>query len=169
MVPVSAQLIRLYGDYLHAEYGDLDCDYVFVNLFGGRRGQAMGYPAVYDLVRRLRRRTGIDFDLHWFRHSAATRMLRDRVPIEVVSSLLGHSSVVTDRPGLRASDRRGRPQGAGGGGLVQPVARCGCEPGRAQRFRDGGQPDGGHPGAGTPGSPRAAGQAGGRGPAGVPP
>ncbi len=68
---------------------------MFVNLFGGRRGQAMGYPAVDDLVRRLRRRTGIEFDLHWFRHSAATRMLRDRVPIEVVSSLLGHSSVVT--------------------------------------------------------------------------
>ena len=25
-------------------------------------------PAVYDLVLRLRRRTGLDLDLHWFRH-----------------------------------------------------------------------------------------------------
>jgi site-specific recombinase XerD len=115
-VPVSAQLIRLYGDYLHAEYGDLDCDYVFVNLFAGLRGQAMAYPAVYDLVRRLRRRTGIDFDPHWFRHSAATRMLRDRVPIEVVSSLLGHSSVVTTQQvygHLTAEDARTALEAAG--------------------------------------------------------
>ena len=95
VVPVSAQLIRLYGDYLHSEYDQLDSDYVFVNLFASPRGQAMSYPAVYDLVRRLRRRTGIEFGLHWFRHSAATRMLRDGVPLEVVSKVLGHSSVVT--------------------------------------------------------------------------
>jgi integrase/recombinase XerD len=95
-IPVSAALIRLYGDYLHGEYGgELDSDYVFVNLFAEPRGQALSYPAVYDLVGRLRRRTGVDFDLHWFRHSAATRMLRDGVPIEVVSSLLGHTSVTT--------------------------------------------------------------------------
>lgn len=54
----------------------------------------MGYRSVYDLVLRLRRRTGIDFDPHWLRHTAATRM-RDGVPIEVVSTLLGHASVTT--------------------------------------------------------------------------
>ncbi len=94
-VPVSAQVIRLYGDYLHCEYGDLDSDYVFVKLWAGPAGQALSYPAVYDLVLRLRKRTGLDFDLHWFRHSAATRMLRDGVPVEVVSKVLGHSSVTT--------------------------------------------------------------------------
>jgi integrase/recombinase XerD len=67
--------------------------YVFVNLFAEPRGRALAYPAVYDLVKRLRRRTGIEFDPHWWRHSAATRMLRDGVPIEVVSKLLGHASV----------------------------------------------------------------------------
>ncbi|MGA5504962.1 tyrosine-type recombinase/integrase [Streptomyces umbrinus] len=41
------------------------------------------------------RRTGIAFDPHWCRHTAATRALRDGVPIEVVSKLLGHSSVTT--------------------------------------------------------------------------
>ncbi|GAA3820235.1 site-specific integrase [Streptomyces chiangmaiensis] len=94
-IPVSAELLRLWSDYLHAEYGDLDSDYVFVNLFAEPRGQALSYPAVYDLVLRLRRRTGIAFDPHWCRHTAATRALRDGVPIEVVSKLLGHSSVTT--------------------------------------------------------------------------
>lgn len=42
-VPVSAALIRLYTDYLVEEYGDLDCDYVFVNLWGGTRGTPLRY------------------------------------------------------------------------------------------------------------------------------
>ncbi len=116
VVPVSAGLIRLYGDYLNDEYGDLDSDYVFVNLFAEPRGQAMSYPAAYDLVRRLRRRTGIEFDPHWFRHSAATRMLRDQVPIEVVSKVLGHSSVVTTQQvygHLTAEDSRKALEAAG--------------------------------------------------------
>jgi integrase/recombinase XerD len=94
-IPVSAELIRLYGDYLHGEYGDLDSDYVFVNLWGQPHGHPLTYPAVYDLVRRLRRRTGIDFDPHWYRHTAATRMLRDGVPIDVVSKILGHADLTT--------------------------------------------------------------------------
>ena len=94
-VPVSAELIRLFADYLHTEYGDLDSDYVFVNLWGRPHGHPLTYAAVYDLVRRLRRKTGIDFDPHWLRHTAATRLLRDGVGIEVVARLLGHASVTT--------------------------------------------------------------------------
>lgn len=94
-VPVSADLIRLYADYLHGEYGDCDSDYVFVNLWGRPHGHPLGYPAVYDLVRRLRRRTGLDFDPHWYRHTYATRLLRAGTPVEVVSKLLGHASVTT--------------------------------------------------------------------------
>ena len=94
-VPVGPELIRLYADYLHEEYGDLDSGYVFVNIWAEPRGQAWSYQAAYDLVLRLRTRTGLNFDPHWLRHSAATRWLRDGVSIEVVSKLLGHSSVTT--------------------------------------------------------------------------
>ena len=94
-IPVGGDLLRLYADYLHTEYGDLDSDHVFVNLWGHPVGHALSYAAVYDLVLRLRKRTGIDFDPHWFRHTAATQMLREQVPLEVVSKLLGHASVTT--------------------------------------------------------------------------
>ena len=94
-IPVSAELLRLYADYLHAEYDDLDSDYVFVGLFAEPRGHALSYPAVYDLVLRLRSRTGIDFDPHWCRHSLATPMLRDGVPVEVVSKLFARASLAT--------------------------------------------------------------------------
>ncbi len=92
-VPVGPELIRLYAGYLHEEYGTACSDYVFINIWAEPKGHAWSYQAAYDLVLRLRARTGIAFDPHWWRHSAATRWLRDGVPIEVVSTLLGHSSV----------------------------------------------------------------------------
>jgi integrase/recombinase XerD len=115
-VPVGPELIRLYADYLHEEYGQLDSDYVFVNLWAEPRGQAWSYQAAYDLVLRLRARTGLDFDPHWLRHSAATRWLRDGVSIEVVSTLLGHSSVTTTSATyghLTAEDARAALEKAG--------------------------------------------------------
>jgi len=53
VVPVSTPLVRLYSEYMHAEYGGIDSDYVFVNLFGGRIGAAMTYPAVHQLIGRI--------------------------------------------------------------------------------------------------------------------
>ena len=35
----------------------------------------------------------VEFDPHWIRHTAATRMLRDGISLEVVAKLLGHSNV----------------------------------------------------------------------------
>jgi integrase/recombinase XerD len=115
-VPVGGELIRLYADYLHEEYGSTDSDFVFINLFAEPRGQAWSYQAAYDLVLRLRARTGLDFDPHWLRHSAATRWLRDGVPIEVVSTLLGHSSVTVTSSvygHLTAEDARAALEKAG--------------------------------------------------------
>jgi integrase/recombinase XerD len=115
-VPVGPELIRLYADYLHEEYGGIDSDFVFVNLWAEPKGHAWSYQAAYDLVLRLRARTGIAFDPHWCRHSAATRWLRDRVPIEVVSTLLGHSSVAVTSSvygHLTAEDARAALERAG--------------------------------------------------------
>jgi site-specific recombinase XerD len=44
-VPADAGLFRLYSDYLHQEYGLLDCDYVFVNLWGSPVGAPMTYAS----------------------------------------------------------------------------------------------------------------------------
>jgi len=93
-----------------------DSDYVFVNIWAEPKGQAWSYRAAYDLVLRLRARTGIAFDPHWFRHSAATRWLRDGVSVEVVSKLLGHFSVTTTSAiygHLTAEDARAALEKAG--------------------------------------------------------
>jgi integrase len=80
---------------LHEQYGDLDSDYVFVNFTGPAIGSAWRYSSVDDLVGRLRRRSGVHFTPHAFRHTYATELLRRGVPVEIVQALLGHSSVTT--------------------------------------------------------------------------
>jgi len=94
-IPASPDLMRLYVDYLNREYGALDSDYVFVNLWGQPYGHPWRYAAVYDLVLRLRERTGIDFEPHQYRHTYATWLLRRGVGMESVKELLGHASITT--------------------------------------------------------------------------
>lgn len=115
-VPTSPELMRLYVDYLNGEYGTLDSDYVFVNLWSEPRGRPWAYPAVYDLVRRLRARTGVDFGPHQYRHTYATWLLRRGAGMESVSQLLGHASITTtiDTYGhLTVEDARATLEAAG--------------------------------------------------------
>jgi site-specific recombinase XerD len=116
LIPASGELIRLYVDYLGSEYGSLDSDYVFINLWGRPHGHPLTYPAVYDLVGRLRRRTGLSFSPHWFRHTYATWLLRRGAGMESVKELLGHASITTtiDTYGhLTVEDARATLEAAG--------------------------------------------------------
>lgn len=94
-IPVPGELFVLYSDYLHEEYGVLDSDYVFVNLWSGVLGEPLTYSSVYGQVRRLRAATGVSFGPHSLRHTYATTLLRKGARVEVVSKLLGHASVAT--------------------------------------------------------------------------
>lgn len=94
-VPVEAAVVRLYADYLHQEYGPLDSDYVFVNLWGHPHGHPMTYATAHGLVQRLSARAGVPFTAHQLRHTYATDLLRRGTPAEVVQKLLGHASIAT--------------------------------------------------------------------------
>jgi integrase/recombinase XerD len=95
VIPVSVPLVRLYSEYMHAEYGGIDSDYVFVNLFGGRVGEPLAHPSVHRLIGRIASRTGIGFTAHMLRHTHATELIRAGVPIEIVARLLTHRSSTT--------------------------------------------------------------------------
>lgn len=91
-VPVAAELMRLWSDYMHEEYRDLDCDHVFVNLWGGQIGRPLSYSNVDRIVERTQRKVGFSFTAHQFRHTYATLAYRDGVALEVIGALLTHRS-----------------------------------------------------------------------------
>lgn len=94
-VPVLPEVMKLYLLYMDHEYGLLDSDYVFVNLWGGEIGAPMKYSSVDKLVARTERRVGFSFTPHDLRHTFVTTLRRHRVPLEVVSKLVTHRSVTT--------------------------------------------------------------------------
>ncbi len=91
-VPVAPELMRLWNDYMHEEYGDLDCDFVFVNLWGGQVGRPLTYSNVDRIVECTQRRVGFHFTAHRLRHTYATLAYRDGVQLEVIGALLTHRS-----------------------------------------------------------------------------
>ena len=79
---VSDQLVRLHALYMAEEYGLIDSDYVFVNLWAGEIGAPFRYGAVDALVRRTRARVGFDFHPHMFRHTFVTVARRHGMPLD---------------------------------------------------------------------------------------
>ena len=109
--------MRLYSAYMFDEYGDVDSDYVFVNLLAREPpGSASALPGRARADRRLR--AGEGDQLHR-PHAAPLRGNRHaprEATVEVVAKMLTHRSSVTtsqtyghlDTADLRAELRRSR-------------------------------------------------------------
>jgi integrase/recombinase XerD len=94
-IPVSADLMRLYADYLVYECDEIESDYVFVNLWEGERGPPLTYGSVADLFRRLSRKTGVAVHPQMLRHTHATELLRSGWDPSLVQKRLGHAHIQT--------------------------------------------------------------------------
>lgn len=95
-VHVSKELMSLYTDYLVYEYGEgYNHDYVFITLKQSYCGHPLKYQSVLDLIRRLRKRTGIVFNPHMLRHTHATELIREGWDMTYVQKRLGHAHVQT--------------------------------------------------------------------------
>ena len=108
-IPASPELMRLYADYLNREYGALDSDYVFVNLWSAPLGRPWSYSAVYDLVE-----AAANADRNRLRTPSVSSHLRDLAAAPWRRHGVGEG---TARPRLdhhddrhvRSPHRRGRP------------------------------------------------------------
>ncbi|MDQ0876602.1 integrase/recombinase XerD [Paenibacillus sp. V4I3] len=95
-VYVTENTINLFQDFLieyHAD--DIDTNYVFFKLRGDNKGQPLDYSTASSWVKRMKKKTGIDFTPHLFRHSYATELHRNGVSIKAIQELLGHRHVQT--------------------------------------------------------------------------
>jgi integrase len=125
-LPVSAPLVRLYSDYMHTEFGDLDSDYVFVNLWAEPVGRPLRYQAVAKLVARLRATTGSCSPRICCAHARATELIRAGVPIEIVSKMLTHRSVCRRPCGPDRGPSAAAPVACGGRRRHRMPSSCGA-------------------------------------------
>ncbi len=102
-------------EYLKNGRPETDCNNIFVS---------HSYPygeltTVCNIVPRQMRKAGIEspankrIGMHSFRHSLATRMLEDDIPLTIVSQTLGHADTTSTEIYLRIS--------------IKQLAKCGLE------------------------------------------
>lgn len=60
-------------------------------IFESRNGNAICYRRVLECWQHVQKLTGIEKNIHCFRHTAATFLLERQVPVAEVSRILGHS------------------------------------------------------------------------------
>ncbi|MDR9900253.1 site-specific integrase [Aetokthonos hydrillicola Thurmond2011] len=96
IIHVNKDLMSLYTEYIINEYPEgLDCDYVFVNCWGGNIGNPMQYHNTSELLKRLGKKVGIDLHAHLFRHTHGTDLIRQGWDISYVQKRLGHANIQT--------------------------------------------------------------------------
>ena len=84
--------------YLSGERPPTNERRVFVQHLGVRRGEPLSSPAVSALVVRALRRAAVDTPLtgpYVFRHTVASRMVREGASLKEVADVLGHRSLDT--------------------------------------------------------------------------
>lgn len=91
--PETMNLFQEYICKIHSE--DIDTNYVFINLQGKKKGTQLRDWAVRSLVKRLKKKTNIDFTPHMFRHSFASELYNNDVNIVAIQKLLGHAQIQT--------------------------------------------------------------------------
>ena len=91
-VPVPGELIRLWSDYMHEEYGELESEFVFVNLWEGEIGRHSAMGRSMSWCGAPARRVGFHFTAHQLRHTYPTLAYRDGVALEVIGAVLTHRS-----------------------------------------------------------------------------
>lgn len=95
VIHVSKELMALYFDYYMEEYGEVDSDYVFVNLWSGVVGSPITYTTVSALFKKISTKIGHPVTPHMLRHTHATELLRDKWDLAYIQKRLGHKDIQT--------------------------------------------------------------------------
>ncbi|MCC2666658.1 MAG: integrase family protein [Gammaproteobacteria bacterium] len=95
VIYVSKELMSLYCDYYLEEYGEVDSDYVFVNLWSGAVGTPITYTTVSALFKQLSVKVNCRVTPHMLRHTHATELLRDQWDLAYIQKRLGHKDIQT--------------------------------------------------------------------------
>lgn len=83
--------------YYLSEYRELmkDTDYLFVNISGDLAGRPLNVNAVYAMLSRLEKKTGVKATPHMLRHYFANQRRKSGWDVPLISKALGHRNLET--------------------------------------------------------------------------
>ncbi len=93
-------------EYYISENRNLLCktEYLFINLYGERKGAPMTVDGVYSALKILQNKTGIEVTPHMLRHYFANERRKNGWSIDKISKALGHRQLATTERYLHIED-----------------------------------------------------------------
>jgi integrase/recombinase XerD len=95
ILPITIKYINLYKNHVrvHQPVKKGAEDILFLN----RRGRPLSRAMIFNIVKELAERSGIDKSVspHTFRHSFATHLLQNGADLRAIQQMLGHESITT--------------------------------------------------------------------------
>lgn len=96
---IPTQLMNKLSDYYERvwlkiyDQQEMSHEYFFISEFHNNLGDPLSYQAVWDRCRKIGKETGIYFTPHDFRHTYATTLARNKIGIDKLRKLLGHTHI----------------------------------------------------------------------------
>ncbi|MCB1181436.1 MAG: tyrosine recombinase XerD [Chlamydiia bacterium] len=96
LVPIGGRAIAVIDHYLVSDRAQFEKEKISY-LFLSKNGKKMDRIAVWQIVKKLVKRTGINKSIspHSLRHSFATHLLDHGAELRVIQEILGHSNIAT--------------------------------------------------------------------------
>lgn len=93
---VSTDTFEILHYYL-SEYRELlkDTDYLFISIAGDSAGRPLNVNAVYAMLSRLEKKTGVEATPHMLRHYFANQRRKSGWDVPLISKALGHRNLET--------------------------------------------------------------------------
>jgi len=95
IIPVDPVFWKMLDRYLRYEYpNNAQIDKIFIVLKGKKRGQPLAYHGLYKIFRTLAK--ALDnkrLKPHNLRHTCATHLAENGVPVDVIQKMLGHEQI----------------------------------------------------------------------------
>ncbi len=98
---IPTQLMNKLSDYYERvwlkiyEQKDMQHEYLFISEFHYNLGEPLSYQSIWNRCRKIGKETGIYFSPHDFRHTYATTLARNKVGIDKLRKLLGHTHIAS--------------------------------------------------------------------------
>lgn len=107
--PGLAAVLNAIYDYIVNERPRVSCKNIFLRSFAPYR-PLTDHSAIYGIIKRVFTKAEISFDKRicgttFLRHNVTTHMLRQKIPQEVIASVVGHADVNTTSIYMSADDK----------------------------------------------------------------
>lgn len=80
-------------------------EFLFINLYGEHKGEALTVNAVYSSLRVLKKKTGIEVTPHMLRHYFANQRRKNGWSLDKISYALGHKQLTTTEKYMNIEDQ----------------------------------------------------------------